>query len=667
MPRRRLIRLEDLFSLRSVGRLAIAPDGRRIVFELRRSDLEQNRNFVQLMLVEVGSGETRALTDARHHNDTLPRWSPDGRRVAFISTRDKSACLFVMNIDGGEPARLTDRDGNVSDFDWSPDGARLVYAYQPLSERERLERDEKKDELRQRPQFKHYARLHHKTDGVGWWNGLYRHIYIISSQGGRARQLSSGDYDDSEPRFSPDGRWVSFVSNRVAHPDLDHENADVYLVRPSGGTPHKITEMPGACQAHRWSPDGKQIAFVGNPAKMGESWKYNMGVWLVSASGGKPRHLTTSTDQQCLSMTLGDVATSGFTPLAPLWSADAQRVYFALSDAGATHLYSQGLSERQIRREIDGDVNLMFGDAARPDGPMALTIGDALNPADVYVWDPQQKSPPRRLTQVNQAVLDTLDLAPPEAFSVRSDDAAIHGWMLRPPGANPRRKLPAILQIHGGPHAQYGHCFSHEMQLLAASGFVVVYSNPRGSAGYGLKFMNCIHADWGNLDYRDVMKVTDWMMGRPFVDTKRCGVTGGSYGGYMTNWIIAHTQRFRAALTGRCVSSLESLYGSSDYGHELGYEFGGAPWERHEHMRERSPLTYVKNMRTPLLIEHQEDDLRCPTEQADQLFTALRVLGREVEYIRFEGESHGMSRGGRPHNRAERLRRMLAWFGRHLA
>jgi dipeptidyl aminopeptidase/acylaminoacyl peptidase len=263
-------------------------------------------------------------------------------------------------------------------------------------------------------------------------------------------------------------------------------------------------------------------------------------------------------------------------------------------------------------------------------------------------------------------VLARIDVADPEPFSVRSGSVHVHGWLLKPPGFNPRRKYPAIIEIHGGPQVQYGCAFFHELQCLAAAGYVVVYANPRGGSGYGLKFMSAIRGRWGGLDYQDVMRVANWLFARPFVDKRRVGVTGGSYGGYMTNWLIGHTNRFAAAVTQRSVVNIESIIGTSDYGYQLGEELGGWPWKNVERLRRQSPLTFVKNIKTPLLIIHSEQDLRCAIEQAEQLFMSLRLLGREVEFVRFEGECHELSRGGRPQNRAERLRRILGWFEKHL-
>ncbi len=674
MARKRRIKPDDLFKLRAVGRVAISPDGRLLAFELKRFDLRENKNFVQIMLADVETGDVRALTEGKHC-DSRPRWSPDGRLLAFLSDRDKGTSLWILPMAGGEPRRITDRDGHVREFAFSPDGHRLAYTYLPMSEREKLERDEKTDELKKRPQYKQITRLFHKLDGAGWWKGNYAHVYLVGLKGGKPRQLTHGPYDDSDPQFSPDGRLISFVSNRVEDPDTNFENADIYVVKPAGGRIKKITHMQGGCYGHAWSPDGKSIAYIGDPAKPGQWYKHNRHVWLVPSTGGKPRDLTREIDNQCLNVTIGDVMGGIFEPYGPIWSADSSRLFFLVSEDGATRLYSRSVRRRDLRCELGGDVNIMYFQRTAGDGPIALTIGTHTNPGDVFVADPHDGCRLNQLTRVNATVLDRVEVVSPQRISLRSGSVRVHGWVLRPPGLKatgrrsrrPSQKRPAILEIHGGPHVQYGCSFFHEMQCLAARGYVVVYANPRGSSGYGLKFMNCIHADWGNLDYKDLMRVADWICARPYVDKRRIGVTGGSYGGYMTNWIVGHTDRFRAAVTQRSVVNLESMYGTCDYGYTLGDEIGGTPWKNVEKLRRQSPLTFVKNIRSPLLILHSEQDLRCSIEQAEQLFVCLKLLGREVEFVRFEGESHGLSRDGRPQNRAERLRRIIAWFDKRLS
>lgn len=668
MAKKRPLKLDDLFEMRAAGRVALAPNGRHVAFELKRFDLADNKNYQQLMLVDTETGEQRALTDGKR-SDSAPKWSPDGRNLAFLSDRDKGTTLWVMPMTGGEPRRLTAPDGFVKDFDWSPDGRRIAFTYQPMSEREKLERDEKTDELKKRPQFKHIQRLFHKLDGAGWWNGQYTHVYVIPTSGGKAKQLTSGEYDDGAPRFSPNGRLVSFISNRVPNPDLNNENADICVIPAGGGPMRKLKDMQGGAQGPAWSPDGKHIAYIGNAARPGEWWKHLSRVWLQDARGGRPVELTREIDNHCVNITISDTAVIGFSAEPVLWSDDSQRVYFVVSERGATRLYSRSVGKRDLRCEVGGNLAVNYFHRSVPHGPMALTVATATNPADVYLFDPHEVAESRRLrrlTDVNGELFRRVEIVAPEEFWVTSGSAKVQGWVLKPPGFDPRRRYPAILEIHGGPHTQYGYAFFHEMQMLAARGFVVAFSNPRGSIGYGLKFSNCIHADWGNLDYKDVLKVADWLFSRPYVDRKRVGVTGGSYGGYMTNWLVGHTNRFRAAVTQRSVVNIESMFGTSDYGYDLGKEFGGTPWKDWQQLRRQSPLTHVKNIRTPLLIEHEEQDHRCPIEQAEQLFAALKVLGRDVELVRFEGESHGLSRSGRPQNRAERLRRIVGWFERYM-
>jgi dipeptidyl aminopeptidase/acylaminoacyl peptidase len=659
------MRLEDLFRMRAVGRVAMAPNGRRVVFELKRFDYEKNKNFTQLMVVDRAAGPPRPLTEAGEHNDTHPRWAPDGSRLAFISDRDKTSALWILPMAGGEPRRLTDRDGRVKDFDFSPDGRKLAYTCQALTERERLERDEKTEEVKKLAQFKHITRLTHKLDGAGFWNGLYTHVYVIGADGGPPKRLTRGDYDHAEPRFSPDGRSVSFVSNQNADPDRDFDQSAIFVVPVGGGRTRRVTQGTGHCAAHAWAPDGATLAFVGSPCKPGEWWKHDEHVWLVDAKGGRPRELTRDIDNTCENVTIADVAGMAFETPRLAFSADGARLFFLVSERGATRLYSRSLRGRDTRCEVGGPVNV-YSYSRGDNGDFALAMGTATNPGDVFVRaasDPPDQ-PPTRLSAVNEDVLKGIQIVEPEEFALKSGATTLQCWVIRPPDFRANRKHPAVLEIHGGPQAQYGYTFFHEMQLLAARGYVVAYTNPRGSGGYGREHRKCIIGDWGGQDYQDVRKLSDWLFSRPWVDSKRVGVTGGSYGGFMTNWIVGREQRFRAAVTQRSCVNFESFFGTSDSGHVLAGELGGMPWKGAEKLRRQSPLTCVENIRTPLLIIHSEQDLRCPIEQAEQLFVALKYLRREVEYVAFEGESHGLSRGGRSKNRAERLRRIVGWFDR---
>jgi dipeptidyl aminopeptidase/acylaminoacyl peptidase len=319
-----------------------------------------------------------------------------------------------------------------------------------------------------------------------------------------------------------------------------------------------------------------------------------------------------------------------------------------------------------------GAVNLVEGDHqicafhVTPDGRRAaLVMADPVNPGEVYALDLEgdRAGTPRCLTDLNADLFAEVQVLEPERLRIKSsDDITVEGWVLKPPGFSKERKHPLILQIHGGPHAQYGSVLFHEFQVLAGLGYVVLYMNPRGSQGYGEDFARAINEAWGDRDYMDLMEAVDAILEEGYIDEKRMGVAGGSYGGYMTNWIVGHTDRFAAAVTMRSVVNMESFFGSSDFGFEMRNELGGAPWQRRELYRKLSPITYVENIKTPLLIIHSEQDHRCPIEQAEQLYAALRALKREVLFIRYPEEGHGLSRGGKPEHRVDRLQRIIEWF-----
>lgn len=351
----------------------------------------------------------------------------------------------------------------------------------------------------------------------------------------------------------------------------------------------------------------------------------------------------------------------------PFWAPDGSALYFLASDSGSTHIHRVPAGGGEVSRLTEGRFRIS-GLSISPDGSkLAYIKATATNPGDLYVSN-ADGSNEQRLTGVNEEILSGIALSEPEPFWVESEDGSkVQAWTLKPPGFDESTRYPMILQIHGGPHAMYAEAFMHEFQLLAAHGYVVVYCNPRGSSGYGEPFTRDTHLRWGETDMPDVMAVVDHVIEQGYIDESRMGITGGSYGGYMTLWVIGHTDRFKAAVTQRCVSNLFSFYGTSDVGWTLiGYEFGGPAWERREHYMQYSPITYVENMTTPLLIIHSERDFRCPIEQAEQVFISLKKLGREVEFVRFPDENHNLSRSGKPKHRIERLEHILRWFDGHL-
>lgn len=661
---KRKIEIGDLFKLRVIGGVAMSPDGGRIAFAMKRTDFKANKTYSSIYLVPAKGGRVRRLTRG-NHMDTAPQWSPDGTSVGFISDREKADGLYILPMEGGEPVRLTDRDGDVAAYCFSPDGRNIAFVYRKKSERQLLERDGKTDEIARGPQFKHITRLWHKTDGVGFWNGHYAHLYRVSAGGGAARQLTDGDFDDHSPRYSPDGKHLAFLSNRLPDADVESQNRDIHVIPAAGGRVKRMTKKPGPIVGYSWAPDGRSFAYLGCHARGRDYIHHNVGLWTVALSGGSTRCLTQSIDNHCYNLTIGDVSEITFQGEPPVFSADGSTIYISVSEHGACRMYAVPTGRPAPRLRVGGDIVVSSVQRTAPAGPAAMVICDALNPGDLYVCTPEKEDAPKRVTNVNRGLLNGLRLSKPEPIRCRRRGTTVHGWVLKPPRFKRGKKVPLILEIHGGPQAQYGHVFFHELQWLAAQGYAVLYTNPRGSVGYGLEHCRALHKRWGDVDHPELMACVDQILRTGTVDRKKLFVTGGSYGGFMTNWIIGHTDRFRAAVTQRCVSSMESLAGASDFGWELASALDAMPWENPARYRKQSPLTYLHKAKTPLLILHSENDLRCPIDQSDQVFTTLKFLGRSVEYVRFEGESHGLSRGGRPQNRAERLRRILDWFERH--
>ena len=663
-PRKRPIEIEDLFRLRVVGATDMAPDGSRVAFALQRLDLKKNATYSSLYAVSGRGGRLRRLTRGDHVEGN-PRFSPDGSILAFLSNRDKARALWLLPMDGGEPKRLTDRDLAVIDYAWSPDGKHIAIAARALTDRQKLERDGKTKELARQPDFRHVTRLHNKTDGVGYRSEESTNLHLVRVASGRTTPLTSGKWDDIEPRFSPDATRVSFLSNRVKDPDLFGSNLDIYSVGLDGKGLRKITREPGPAFGHTWLPDGKQIVYLGHLGGPGEWSKHNIHVRRVPAGGGKSTDLTPDLDRNAMNLVIGDVASTDFGGPAPVLTPDGSRVLFAVTDEGRSRLASVSVDGGPIADPITDDRTVFGFGFARDAGTGWMISGDMTDPGDLFAMSPDGV-PGKRLTKVNATALRGLDIVEPEEVKSKRRGGFVHGWILRPPTFRKGRKYPAVLEIHGGPHVAYGRVFFHEVQLLAARGYIVLMTNPRGSDGYGLAHRTAIQSDWGNVDMKDLMTAVDGLLANEPVDPKRLYLTGGSYGGYMTNWLVGHTNRFRAAVTQRSVTNLESFVGSSDIGFTFGRaEFDGQPWEEPERYRKLSPLTYAEKIETPLLVVHSESDFRCPIEQGEQLFVKLKLLGKTVEMVRFVGESHGLSRGGRPQNRAERLRRILGWFKRY--
>jgi dipeptidyl aminopeptidase/acylaminoacyl peptidase len=664
--KKKVVVAEDLYRFKVINGLRIAPDGKTAVYYQSRVDAKTEKKFSNLWMVDTERGEPRQFTYG-DQNDNAPRWSPDGSQIAFLSNRenkDKPPQIYLIPFHGGEARRLTEIEGTISDFAWSPDGRRFVCSVQK-TDLEDLEREKDEQKKKLGVVSRHYERVFFKLDGVGYLPKERLHIWTVDASTGKARQLTDHPiYDEQFPAWSPDGKWIAFTSNRSENPDFNPDEYDLFLLPAAGGEFHQVPAPLGEKTHPSVSPDGKWIAYYGMEGK--ELWYKNNSLWVVPVEGGgKAQNLTETYDLHISPVVINDVGEPEQMP--PAWTNDSQRIYFPVSQHGSSTLMSVSVSGDLLQTEIgEGGVVGSFS-FDRDQKRLAYIYGQANDPCQVMVQDLKSKTS-KKLTRVNADVLRNVDLGELETVWIKGPHGNdLQGWILKPPGFDPNQKYPSILEIHGGPLTQYGFNFMHEFYFLASKGYVVHFSNPRGGRGYGEKHAGAIWGDWGNVDYADIMAWTDYIAERPYIDRSRMGVTGGSYGGYMTLWIIGHTDRFKAAVTQRCVSNMVSMWGSSDLNWSFQVELqSGPPFEDLQKIWDMSPMKYIGNARTPTLVIHNEGDLRCPIEQGEQAFVALKRIGVDTEMVRFPDEFHGLSRTGRTDRRVMRLNHILRWFEKYL-
>jgi dipeptidyl aminopeptidase/acylaminoacyl peptidase len=601
--------------------------------------------------------------------DSMPRWSPDGKQIAFLSNRadrDKPAQIFIIPTGGGEARRVTDIEGEIGELSWSPDGRKLLCTVRKSDpEVKERARDKQKKELG--VVARHYHRLFYKLDGYGYLPHERTHIWLVDARSGKARQLTDHPvWDETNPVFAPDGKSIAFLSNRVDDPDND-DTADLYLMPAGGGKTRKLKAPEGGKWFPAFSPDGKQLAYFGVEGK-GFSYSYkNYDLWIVPLSGSSPaKNLTGTYDIHTAPEIINDCGSPEWMP--PVWSLDGKRLYFQSAFHGSTLLQSIAADGTDLREVVGegGAVGTFSLDRAQT--RVAYFYGRMDDIGQIYLRDLNGSNRVHPLTRVNRGLFSRLELGPVEEVWFQGPEGNdLQGWILFPPGFDPKKKYPSIMEIHGGPITQYGNFFMHEFQYLASQGYVVYFSNPRGGRGHGEKHARAIWGSWGGADYADLMAWADFMAKKPYIDTGRMGVTGGSYGGYMTVWIIGHTDRFKAAVTQRCVSNLISEWGSSDMNWTAEQEVqGGPPFKNFKKWWKMSPIAHIGNAKTPTLVIHSENDLRCPIEQGEQVFVALKRLGVPSEFVRFPNEFHGLSRTGRTDRRIVRLNHIVRWFDTYL-
>jgi len=693
MSKKRGLTAEDLYRFVWVGAPDVSRADGRIVYT-QRTVKESRDGYVTRIRAISADGQTVTVFTSGEE-DAAPKWSPEGSRLAFTRKHEGKRQIWLLPASGGEAQVLTALPNGVGAYQWSPDGSKLLVSSQTDPEAEGSDEGSSDsrgsaasaDDSDKPLQEKVIDRIRYKGDGSGLWNGKRTHLYIVDAADGDAQEVTSGEYDVGSFAWSPDGSKIAYTAyipeeGGETDPDLLLVS-DLYTAEADGSGRLKLTDSDWSIGQMSWSPDGENIAFFASDRSYHNATLTRL--YIMPAGGGEIVCLTGDRDLLVGNLVVGDMR-SGLGSPEPLFSEDGSSVYALFTSRGSAGVARFAVDGSGYETLLGGDRDIY---QLTPDhqGGFVIAISDPLNPGDLYRFSPGTKAE-SRLTDANGAWLGEHELSAPESFWVETQDGwKIQGWIMKPvgfdSGASPANaggsspnpdssdstgKVPAILEIHGGPHMMYGYTFMHEFQLLAARGYAVIFANPRGGHGYGQEFVNACRGDYGGGDYRDLMETVDYALAHyDFIDESRLGVTGGSYGGFMTNWIVGHTDRFKAAVTQRSISNWLSFYGVSDIGFFFTEDqIGGDAWQDTELLWKHSPIAYVQQVRTPLLILHGEEDLRCPIEQAEQLFTALKRLGRKTRLVRFPGASHDLSRGGHPSLRVARLSHIAGWMDDYL-
>lgn len=639
----------DLLRLALPGDPQCAPDG-RVFFVLSTQDEASDETRSAIWSVRAGSPAT-PFTSGLH--DRMPRISPDATQLAFIGQRAEATCVYVMPLGGGEARAVTPDCEALGGLVWAPGSDAVAYVAKTG-----LDASGARSALDERSGARHIRALPFKSDEEGLLDGRRKHLFVCRPEpGAPAVQLTFGDFDVDSPAWSPDGASLAFTA-QIDVPETAFWS-DVFVVELGGGELRKLTAGQGPAETPAFSRDGREIAFVGH--LHGEAFTpHNLELLVVPSAGGAIRSLSAQLDRSIVDSIICDVRGLA-PPQPPIWSAGDREIFVPLCSE-ATCGIAAFARDGSHHRVVAGGERDIFAFARSDDGTLAFAFSTPLVASEIAQLDPYGNE--SRLTDCNPWLAQRALRAPRRLRPAAADGWVLDLFLLDPDGAG---LAPYVLAVHGGPHTAYGFAFSFEFQTIVSHGIGVAYGNPRGSTSYGFTFADGVTGRWGQDDASDVLSLLDATLAAAPADPKRIALAGGSYGGFMTTWLLGHSKRFATGISMRAVNDFVSEVGAADLGWFLERTLG-APWDDGgRKLFENSPMRTAHQIDVPLLIMHSERDYRCPIDQGEQLFTLLRRLGRsETEFVRFSGDGHGLSRSGHPRNRILRLRAIVHWLARHL-
>lgn len=672
---KRSITETDLYSFRWIASPRISPDGSKVVYTLVNATSKHDNYQSALWLMSSAGGTPRVMTAGPR--DSNAAWSPDGKQIAFLRAekdgKPEPPQIYIMSMEGGEARQLTKVPKGAANPVWSPDSKFIAFSSSTLPK----DFEKKKDDAEE-SDVHVITSATYRSNGQGFTDPTRpSHIWVVEvsadlTEPKKATQVTSGGFSESGITWSRDVSRIYFSSNRVKEPYYESPRSAIYSVSREGGQTTKLIDFEGSISSFALSPDGERAAIVGAARASGGApvRSYDQPDLFVASTrpGSTARNLTASYDFDIGGSIGGDQAPPrGETPSLPFFSRDGQSIFVTAGEEGRSNLKRVDIETGKVSAVTSGDHSL-FSYHSTPDASqIAALVSTPTMIGDLFVVD-SKTGRMSQMTRINKQLFDGLNLSAPETIWYKSfDGRRIQAWVQRPPDFDPSRKYPLILNIHGGPHAAYGFVFDHEFQWMAAKGYIVLYPNPRGSTTYGQEFGNIIQYHYPGDDYKDLMAGVDELIARGWVDPQKLGVTGGSGGGVLTNWTIGQTTRFKAAVSQRSIADWTGFWYSADFTLFTPTWFRGAPWEQEADFKERSPITNIRKVTTPLMLIEGEADLRTPPANGgEQMFRALKYLKKPVVMVRFPGESHELSRSGKPVHRVERLQHIVAWFDKYL-